>query len=314
MTSFYNENRLQKSWIALIFIALFPTFAMAATDLAGEITYSRGEVTLYHDNKPATIQTHMPIYAGDTLLTGKRGRIKCKMVDQSFIYVSKGSRITIKSYTHDKQTLKNGEMNLLWGKSRFLVHKLTSNGAFNVKTSTAVMGVRGTEFVVMVPPPPTMPRGAKVTLASIPHMPTRLVLLHGIVAASNVRGTGISHMVHPGETSTFLPSGTVQTHPSRQSDLDTMPSSTPSIQTPAQKSQKGRGKKKENSTTPNPSQPSEPPLSSPSGSSQRTAHKTALLMQQSKRQSSQQGGGNIAQTAIQQKRSVTSKVLLKPTF
>ncbi|MDQ6951640.1 MAG: FecR domain-containing protein [Mariprofundales bacterium] len=224
--------------IALV-SALAPSTTMAATagDRAGEVALSMGDAKLFHNGVEQAIQRHMPLYAGDTLLTGAKGRIKCKMVDQSVIYVSKNTRIIIKSYTHDHETLKNGSIHMLWGKGRFLVHKLATNGAFDVKTSTAVLGVRGTEFAVLVPPPTMLPTGPNVSLKSIPPIATRMVLLHGVVVGTNIK-SGVSRTVQHGVTADFHTDGTVQTKPSKRDDINAMP-------TPTASEKKASEKKKE---------------------------------------------------------------------
>ena len=58
------------------------------------------------------------------------------------------SRVAIPVYKVTPEgNLEKGFFDLLWGKARFLVAKVASGKKdFSVKTSTATMGIRGTQF------------------------------------------------------------------------------------------------------------------------------------------------------------------------
>ncbi|MBW2703601.1 MAG: FecR domain-containing protein [Deltaproteobacteria bacterium] len=89
---------------------------------------------------------------GDILCTGKKGRLKVLMSDDSVIALGSKSRLVLDSHrfaakTHQRST----SLRLIRGRVRALVHKLVADEKpdFEVRTRTAVAGVRGTEFLII---------------------------------------------------------------------------------------------------------------------------------------------------------------------
>lgn len=89
---------------------------------------------------------------GDVLCTGKKGRLKVLMSDDSVIALGSKSRLVLDSHrfttkTHQRST----SLRLIRGRVRALVHKLVADKKpdFEVRTRTAVAGVRGTEFLIV---------------------------------------------------------------------------------------------------------------------------------------------------------------------
>lgn len=106
----------------------------------------RGEVLLIRGKKAERVTTEMALRAGDILRTGKEGSIRI---------VTTQARTDVAPYS----TVRVGgvsELGLQYGHVRVVANKqvgsITSGRkpSFRIKTPAAVMGVRGTEFLVHV--------------------------------------------------------------------------------------------------------------------------------------------------------------------
>lgn len=103
---------------------------------------------------PATVG--MPIRQADTLITGADGSAGVTFSDNSLLSTGPNSVLVVDRYSFNTTThagqfdasLKKGTLAVVSGK---MVKQ--SPGAMRVKTPAAIMGVRGTEFVVQVDEP-----------------------------------------------------------------------------------------------------------------------------------------------------------------
>ena len=89
---------------------------------------------------------------GDVLCTGKKGRLKVLMSDDSVIALGSKSRLVLEAHRFAAKTQQRStSLRLIRGRVRALVHKLVADKKpdFEVRTRTAVAGVRGTEFLLV---------------------------------------------------------------------------------------------------------------------------------------------------------------------
>jgi hypothetical protein len=99
--------------------------------------------------QPAAIGT--AIHTGDELRTGTPGRLRIVFQDDSVVTVSDDSHLVIDQQVFDpNRGVAHSLIELLRGKVRSLVGEYyhTVGNRYEVKTPTAVCGVRGTEFVM----------------------------------------------------------------------------------------------------------------------------------------------------------------------
>jgi hypothetical protein len=96
-----------------------------------------------------------PVRQGDTLRTGRPGRLTVVLSDGSVITLGEGSELVLDEHVIEPQadTVRSA-FRLLQGKVRSLVSQYYSGrqGSFEVQTPTALAGVRGTDFVVLHDP------------------------------------------------------------------------------------------------------------------------------------------------------------------
>src|SRR5690606_34258508 len=84
------------------------------------------------------------------VIAAKDARAKIVMVDKNILNISPETKITIEKYKFDSsKDEKNVSLNVLYGKVRSTVKQKYDGekNTFNIKTPSAVAGVRGTDFL-----------------------------------------------------------------------------------------------------------------------------------------------------------------------
>lgn len=133
---------------ALSAVLIFSGSAYAET--YGTLMVVKGEVKVTSSkNKSAGLaKVGLKVFEGDEILSGADGRAKVVMSDRNVLNISPNSKIKISKYENDGQA-KNVEIQVDYGKVRASVNQKYDGekNKFNVKTPTAVAGVRGTDFL-----------------------------------------------------------------------------------------------------------------------------------------------------------------------
>jgi hypothetical protein len=141
---------------ALILALLAPRSAWSA---CGEVLVSKGDVKIESgaDGKSSPAPAGTKVCQGDTVIAGAQSRAKVKMEDGNELNISPESRIKLETYEYKPADNKKKVMlNVLYGKVRAATReenmyndKATDGQAntFQVKTKSAVAGVRGTDFL-----------------------------------------------------------------------------------------------------------------------------------------------------------------------
>ena len=120
----------------------------------GKVGLVQGDVFIIHENTlvayPA--ESDLPLFEGDTLITRKKGRVRFSLNDGSILTLASQTKLVINLSVYDPT--KKSRFSFLGmdlGKVRFWVKKLVDfkNSEFKVKTKTAVVGVRGSDFIII---------------------------------------------------------------------------------------------------------------------------------------------------------------------
>lgn len=128
------------------------SLALAAdAAVVGTVKLARGEVSVERDQALLPVSVGMAVLQSDVILTGPDGSAGITFQDNSLLSLGPHSRLAIDAFrfdstTHDgafETTLSKGRMAVVSGK--IAKHQLD---AMKVRTPTALLGVRGTEFVV----------------------------------------------------------------------------------------------------------------------------------------------------------------------
>ena len=136
----------------ILVAALGLTFPALGTD-AGLVKVAKGSVEIQRgaEKFPATVGT--ALRASDIVVTGADGSAGITFTDNSLVSVGPGSVFAIDKYTFDSTTHAGEfEGNLKQGRLAAVSGKMVKQSpeSMKIRTPSAIMGVRGTEFVVQV--------------------------------------------------------------------------------------------------------------------------------------------------------------------
>jgi hypothetical protein len=137
---------------AIVFgLVLTGTLAVAEAQDIGRVKVSAGTVHLERAGQRVPASVGTPVRAADVVVTGPDGSVGIAFADDSLLSVGPGSVLAIDRFAFDPtthagafdSTLRQGTLSAVSGK---IVRQ--SPDAMKVRTPAAILGVRGTEFVV----------------------------------------------------------------------------------------------------------------------------------------------------------------------
>ncbi|OPX21011.1 MAG: hypothetical protein BZ151_00795 [Desulfobacca sp. 4484_104] len=145
--------------ILILFVGLvLPLGAQAA--VVGHLTQLEGRVDLLKAGKlpaiPAKIQD--PVEPGDVIRTKSVSKAQVKFLDESLLTIGPSSRVAIEEYLLDMQKKeRRAVLRVFQGLIHAVVNRIfkTDPPDFVLKTHTAVIGVRGTEWYAQLIPAAT---------------------------------------------------------------------------------------------------------------------------------------------------------------
>lgn len=141
--------------IAVAVVLLMVTGLARAEDV-GQVKVAKGTVHVERDGKRLPATVGMGIRQSDVIVTGADGSAGVTFSDNSLLSTGPNSVLAVERYNFDSTThagrfdasLRKGTLAVVSGK---MVKQ--SPGSLRVRTPAAIMGVRGTEFVVQVDEP-----------------------------------------------------------------------------------------------------------------------------------------------------------------
>jgi len=142
---------VKRAGFALCLITILAAPVVRADEAIGQIKTETGRVTVERKGatKPVAIGDH--VFQSDTLITGSNGTVGITFADNSMMSLGPSSRLSLDQFAFDTTT-HNGTFNsslqrgTLSVKSGQIVRQTPE--AMHVRTPAALLGVRGTEFVV----------------------------------------------------------------------------------------------------------------------------------------------------------------------
>ncbi|MBX7231264.1 MAG: FecR domain-containing protein [Bdellovibrionales bacterium] len=137
--------------IHILFTLVFSCKSFAA-ETHGVLQVVKGDVKVKSAKDGQTIRAKVgsKVYPKDAIVTGKDSRAKVVMVDNNVLNISPETQIVIQNYVYaPDQGKKDVLLNVIYGKIRSKVEQKYDGKTtkFQVKTPTAVAGVRGTDFL-----------------------------------------------------------------------------------------------------------------------------------------------------------------------
>jgi hypothetical protein len=134
----------------MVYILFFFAFVNSAFAANGMFMVVKGDVKLSAggNKAPTVAKVGTQVNQGDQIITGADSRAKIVMSDRNIINVSPNTKLVIEQYVSDEKS-KNVKLSLLEGKIRTNVEQKYDNdkNKFEIRTPTAVAGVRGTQFI-----------------------------------------------------------------------------------------------------------------------------------------------------------------------
>ena len=126
------------------------TIAAPAADI-GQVKVARGQVTIERQGKTIPAAVGARLQVADIVKTGADGSVGITMDDDSLLSAGPNSALSLDNYAFDSTTnqgrldtsLNKGTLSVISGR----IAKQTPD-AMTVRTPNAILGVRGTEFVV----------------------------------------------------------------------------------------------------------------------------------------------------------------------
>jgi hypothetical protein len=144
-------------WLMALLVLCLGLAVPSAAEVVGKITQVEGRVDFLKAGKLPALQAKLDdgVEVGDVLRTKSLSKAQITFMDNTVITVSPEARIAIEDYMFDPgQGKRSAVLQLFQGLAHVVVSKLykVAEPDFVVKTNTAVMGVRGTDFGLRIEP------------------------------------------------------------------------------------------------------------------------------------------------------------------
>jgi len=146
--------RILKFTIGLTLLILTTLVAKSSFASIGEVTLHKGNAVVDRQDgdKGIEVEKDLDIFSYDTVKTGN-GKVGIEFIDQTRVDVTEHSKLLIDEFIYDPNT-KTGSLSLkaTLGTVRYASGQIAKNSAQNVKikTPTATIAVRGTDFAMTV--------------------------------------------------------------------------------------------------------------------------------------------------------------------
>ncbi|MCI5192197.1 MAG: hypothetical protein D3915_03585 [Candidatus Electrothrix sp. AU1_5] len=126
-------------------------FRPSTQSFAGTIMHLQGTAYVYHQNEQVaySIQQDHPVFSGDTLVTTEKSKATLQLADDSVLFLTAHTKLLIDRFL-PRVNVRDTAMYLFFGKIRSTVQR--DIGEYTIKTPTACLKVRGTDFIVAVAP------------------------------------------------------------------------------------------------------------------------------------------------------------------
>lgn len=137
--------------IKLISVSLVLTSTLFAQDVA-TLTAIKGSVTIEDAQKSKEATLGMKLHEKESVLTADKSKAQLIFEDETVVTVGKNSHFSIQEYLYDDSQKPNLEFGLFKGAISTISGKIgkIAPEKFIVKTKTATIGIRGTNFTVVV--------------------------------------------------------------------------------------------------------------------------------------------------------------------
>jgi hypothetical protein len=137
-----------QTFIRLIFLLVLSISLLEAS--VGKITALSGKASLERGSSIIPVTLGLSLEAKDTIVTSNDAKAQLTFNDNTIITVGKKSKFSIEEYLFDATTESTAKFNMVNGTIRAMSGKIgkIAPDRFAVKTKTATIGIRGTDFII----------------------------------------------------------------------------------------------------------------------------------------------------------------------
>jgi len=154
MNSMTRALRLAASLVFIVTVLALSTSAAKADNVqVAQIKTVSGQAEIVRNGARTSARVGDPLYEKDTIETGADGAIGITFIDNTVMSGGPNSQIVLEDYKFNSSNFKGS---MLTDVNRGTVSMISGDiarsapGAMKVKTPTAILGVRGTRFVIEV--------------------------------------------------------------------------------------------------------------------------------------------------------------------
>jgi hypothetical protein len=144
--------RTAKSFaLTLTLLAVFGSAAKADGLRIAQIKTVSGQAEIVRNGTRIAARIGDPLFEKDTIETGADGTIGVTFIDNTVMSSGPNSQIMLEDYKFNSSNFKGSMLTEMNGGTLSMISgdiARSSAGAMKVKTPTAILGVRGTRFVV----------------------------------------------------------------------------------------------------------------------------------------------------------------------
>jgi hypothetical protein len=145
-----SKKLLIKTAFALTLLAGLPSDAFAAAPDVGTTVAVKNEVSLESGGIKAALSKGETVHQDEIIITGGDSTAEVELLDKTKLAVGPEARIVLDKFVYDASASPGSiSINLSKGAFRFITG-IAPKSAYEIKTPTASLGVRGTIFDVFV--------------------------------------------------------------------------------------------------------------------------------------------------------------------
>ena len=116
------------------------------------VTATKGNVTIIRDNSLIKATTGIKLLNKDSIKTAQNSKAQIIFQDETIVSIGKNSLFSIKEYLFDDTEASTARFGMIGGAMRTITGKIgkIAPEKFSVSTKTATIGIRGTNFTIVV--------------------------------------------------------------------------------------------------------------------------------------------------------------------
>jgi hypothetical protein len=147
-----NMKLKSRIFSTLILMTGMAVVTAAAEDSSGTVIASRGEVSAIAAGNSRELKQGDSVYVNDEILTSARSFAVLQFTDGAKVTVRPDSKLVIENYLYAGNDNDEATLSLVSGGLRIITGAMakTNPENYKVRTPVALMGVRGTEFSIML--------------------------------------------------------------------------------------------------------------------------------------------------------------------